>query len=238
MGQVVNQLKSFLKSYLIDHRYLNSNHRDDLMRWLLGKNLDKLEGMTTEELSSVTHAIIYRYRILRTYYLGIAPKQAYRHLFNRFGAIMMKYSLLRHWMTSSQEHQRTAIKTFEAMIEYLLEVDSYLRSQRKHIALCTEDSSLRNALLLTTIELYCLNSIDDHPWLLHLLSYFLGYQQDKQQITPQQDQLLKLVSREIAQKPLNTETLANFYFSTLPAQSAQIFGQQAFKSYLEAQLAK
>lgn len=228
MGKVANHLKSFWESYLLGHSHLNSTQRGGLMRWLLGENIDKLENLTTEELASATHAITNRYRILRNYYLGITPKQAYSHLFNRFGTVMMKYSLLRNWMTASQGHQKTLLIALEGMIEQILRVDPYLRSQQNQIAQCTDDSSLRNALLLTTIEEYCLHSINNYPLLLHLLSNFLRALQDQQQITSQQHKLLQLLSTEIQQKPPNAQILASSQPSPLQQQMRQIAFEQVW----------
>ncbi|WP_013321533.1 hypothetical protein [Gloeothece verrucosa] len=234
MGKVANHLKSFWESCLLEHRHLNNTQRRGLVRWLLGESVDKLEDLTTEELASATRGIINRYRILQKHYLGVAPKEAYRHLFNRLGAVLSKYPLLRSWITASPEHQKTVVKTLQALIEQLLKVDPFLQTQQKQIALCTQDSSLRNALLLTTLEEYCLHFINDYPLLFHLLYHFLRHQSELQ-ITSQQQKFLQLLSREIQQVPFNAQTMANFR-SPLGQPIRQFAFEEAVKSYLETQL--
>ncbi|ACK72481.1 hypothetical protein PCC7424_4109 [Gloeothece citriformis PCC 7424] len=236
MGKVAKQLKTFWESCLLEQCKLNSTQRRGVIRWLLGENTDQIENLSQEELASAVQGINNRYRILQNHYLGVTPEQAYRHLFNRFGTAMMKYSLVRHWLKASPEHQKIMIKTFEGMIEQILRVDPYLRGSQNKIALCVEDTSLRNALLLTTIEEYCLVSINNHPLLLHLLSHFLHDLRNKQQISLSQNKFLQLLTREIQCQLLHSQSPESNQLSYIQQNLGKIAFEQALKNYRELQL--
>lgn len=189
MIHVASPLKSFWES---EYPHLSREQQNSLNGWLMGESDKQLERNGVK----VTHSLSCRYQILKQHYLGVAPIQAYSYLFNHLGSMLVRYPQIRTWIISSRQHRKVLVTTLQAMIEEVLHLDPYLQQQQAEIAQLTEDLPWRNALLLTAIEEYCLCPLDNHPLVVHLLYHFLRHSR-RQQMTPQQKDLLALISETI-----------------------------------------
>lgn len=176
MSQIVNHLKSFWQSRLLtEYPHLDSTQRDSIQKWLLGENVERLENLSPQELAAVSHALNCRYQILRKYYLGVSPVQAYCHLFDSLGKIFLTNPQIRRWSHYKYEHKKIILKILQQMVEDILKSDSYVKEQKKWIAKCTRDISLRNAFLLTIIQEYCSFSCSNPPLFLNMVFNFINH---------------------------------------------------------------
>lgn len=234
MSNIVNHLQSYWESRLLtDYPSIDCTQRNSIQQWLLAEKVEKIETLTVQELVTVTRTLNSRYRILQRHYLGVTPIQAYRHLFDSLGAIILKIPQLRGWSRQNRERQKVIINTLQQMVEDMLQADPYLQQQKTWIAKCTRDISLRNALLLTIIEEYCGYSLANHSLLLHLLFNFLNRQS---QLTPLQDEFFHLITDKVSNCTIERQTLttrqAIFHLSH-QEHRAKLALEQALQGYLE-----
>ena len=61
--------------------------RESIIRWLIGKDVQRLDGLDSNQGEIIQQAMAYRYNILRQRYLGASPQQAYRQLITRLRAL-------------------------------------------------------------------------------------------------------------------------------------------------------
>lgn len=141
--------------------------RQSIIRWLLGEV--ELERLTTHQLKSAHETIDYRYRILQRRYLEVSPTQAYRNLVNRLGALIM----INIGVALSLERQKAVATVLQEFIQDILTSDRSMQMQMLKIAQCTQNPGLRNALLLSSLEEYCLQPIRNQPRLLHKFLTFI-----------------------------------------------------------------
>jgi hypothetical protein len=160
----------------------NLQKRQSIIRWLLGENLERFDRLTPRQLAIAAQVMDYRYQILRQRYLGVEPTQAYCNLINRLGSLMLLCSKIRTWVALSQERKQAILTLIQAATEEMLNSDRALQQQIVWIAQCTQDSHLRNALLLSSLEEYCLRSIRHQPLLAEKIASFL---QSRYFIVPQ-----------------------------------------------------
>ncbi len=154
---------------LQDYPEQNSEKRQSIIRWLVGRDLEQFDQLTSRQLAIATKVMEYRYRILHQRYLGVESDRAYGNLINRLGALMMLRRQIRVWATLSQERKKALANFIQAAIEEMLRGDRSLQQQIAWIAQGTPDRFLRNALLLSSIEEYCLRPIRNQPLLVDKL---------------------------------------------------------------------
>jgi hypothetical protein len=227
----VNHLQSFWESRLLtDYPSMDSTQQDSIKQWLLGENLETMEKLTDQELVTLTHTLNSRYRILQRHYLGVAPILAYRHLFDSLGNIILKNPQIRRWSDQNCERQKVIVKSLQQMVEDMLRSDPYLKQQKAWIAQCTKELSLRNALLLTTVEEYCGRLLANHSLLLHVIFNFLKHQS---QLTRLQHEFFSLLTDKVSRCKVECQN-----FSIKKAISQQEYRvklalEQALQGYLE-----
>jgi hypothetical protein len=102
-------------------------------------------------------AIADRYQICRCYW-GLAPEEMYCQFVRRLLKILIKQQQVRISLANHPNSKQAAIDLVEATVEKLLAGDRFMQQQIYSIARCTQDASLRRALLLATVEEYCLRS--------------------------------------------------------------------------------
>ncbi len=178
--------------------------RDSIIRWLLGEDLERFDNLTASQLAIALQSMDYRYQILRQRYLGVTPERAYRHLISKLGSLTLLRNKIRTWVSLSRDRQRAVVDVLEEVIQELLHSDRYIQQQILWIAQCTQDAHLCNALLLTTVEEYCLRPIRNQPLLVYR---FVNYLRRTQRggITHVPDkELVRLVSEEMS--PDETES--------------------------------
>lgn len=175
----------------------STTNRESIICWLLGEDLERFNGIDASKLALTRQAMEYRYRILRQRYLGQPQAQAYRHLTNRLGSLVLVRNKIRAFLAFSQDRTSTLVDVLQEVIQELLQRDRYLQQEITWIAQCTNNSQLRTALLLAATEEYCLRPIRNQPLLVYR---FVNYIRRKQQggVTQVPDRtLLRLYSDRI-----------------------------------------
>ncbi|MBD1845248.1 HetZ-related protein 2 [Cyanobacteria bacterium FACHB-63] len=193
--QIAAELRSRLETELSRS---NTTTRESIIRWLLGEDLDRFDSYTPERLDIEIQAMDYRYRILVQRYFETPPQRAYKTLIQRLGSIFVIRNKISTWIALSRDRQTTVIDVLQEVIQDLLQNDKYMQEQVIWIAKCTNDPRLRNAIVLTATEEYCLRPIRNQPLLVYR---FVNYQKRSQRggmtQVPAAD-FIRLVSEEIA----------------------------------------
>lgn len=186
---------------------LASADRDSIASWLLGEDLQRFDSLPSAQLEVARQAMDYRYRILQQRYLGVSPEQAYRQLIQRLSSLFLIRSKIRTWVALSRDRRRTVMDVLQEVIQELMQSDSHMRQQMSWIAKCTSNPRLRNALMLASVEEYCLRPIRNQPLLVYrFVNYLRRTQRGGMTQVPAND-LIRLVSEEItpddADNPVN-----------------------------------
>ena len=174
MERLADLLEKDWKSRLLsDYPDQSPTTRNSIIRWLLGENLERFESIIPSELAIAKQAMDYRYQILGQRYLGVGPQKAYQNLMTRLISLVTLRNKIRTWISLSRDRQRAAVDVLQEVIQELLHSDRYIQKQITWIAQCTQDPRLRDTLLLTTIEEYCLRPIRHQPLLVYRFVNFL-----------------------------------------------------------------
>jgi DNA-directed RNA polymerase specialized sigma24 family protein len=104
---------------------------------------------------------------------------------------------IRTWVSLSRDRQRAVVDVLQEVIQELLNSDRYIQKQIAWIAQCTEDTRLRDALLLTSIEEYCLRPIRNQPLLVYRFVNFLRRSQRGGMTHIPEADKVRLVSEEV-----------------------------------------
>jgi hypothetical protein len=176
---------------------LSSSERESIVRWLLGEDLQRFDDLSPAQLGVMQQAMDYRYRILQQRYLGVQPERAYQQLIQRLSSLFLIRSKIRTWVALSRDRRRTVMDVLQEVIQELMQSDSYIRQQISWIGQCTTNPRLRNALMLASIEEYCLRPIRNQPLLAYrFVNYLRRSQRGGMTQVPTGD-LIRLVSEEI-----------------------------------------
>jgi hypothetical protein len=222
-----------------------SSARESIVRWLLGDDPDHFDQLLPEQIAIAKQAIDYRYRILQERYLRVGPEQAYRQLIQRLSSLFLIRSKIRTWVALSRDRRRSVMDVLQEVIQELIQGDSYIRQQVSWIGQCTTNPRLRNALLLTSIEEYCLRPIRNQPLLVYrFVNYLRRSQRGGMTQVPAGD-LVRLVSEEITQDDMDSsvsllDTQAITQYQDEQAweeqQSVRHSVKQEFVGYLEKEV--
>ncbi|MBD1857267.1 MULTISPECIES: HetZ-related protein 2 [Leptolyngbya] len=215
--------------------------RESIVQWLLGDDLDRFETYTAERLDIEVQAMDYRYRILVQRYFETPPQRAYKNLMQRLGSMFVIRNKINTWIALSRDRQTTVVDVLQEVIQDLLQNDNYMQQQVKWIAECTSDPRLRNAIVLTATEEYCLRPIRNQPLLVYR---FVNFQKRTQRggmtQVPAAD-FIRLVSEEITSDDaegtvslLDGEAIAQFQEAEAQQQQQELRGAIArqFEDYL------
>jgi len=219
--------------------------RESIIRWLLGKDLERFEMLEPNEREIAQQSMEYRYRILRHRYLGLGSEQAYRNLTTRLGRSVLLRNKIRSWIAQSRDRQRAVVDVLQEVIQELLQSDRYMQQQMAWIAECTRETKLRNALLFTSTEEYSLRSIRNQPLLAYRFVNYLRRNSRGGMTQVPSRNLIRLVSEEIltadSDNPLSlidNEAIAQ-YQNMQVMEDQQILRtavKQQFERYLEEKL--
>lgn len=168
-----------------------------IIRWLLGENLERYDTLTADQVAIAKQAMDYRYRILRQRYLEVSSERAYRNLTTRLAGLVTLRNKIRTWVSLSRDRQRAVVDVLQEVIQELLNSDRYMQKQIAWIAQCTDDTRLRDALLLTSIEEYCLRPIRNQPLLVYRFVNFLRRSQRGGMTHIPEGDMVRLVSEEL-----------------------------------------
>src|SRR5919202_694625 len=198
MTKLAEKLEQEWSSRLLsDYPDLSPTTRQSITRWLLGDNPERLETLMPNQVEIAKQAMDYRYRILRQRYLGVEPERAYRNLTTRLAGLDTLRNKIRTWVSLSRDRQRAVVDVLQEVIQELLNSDRYIQKQIAWIAECTEDVRLRDALLLTSVEEYCLRPIRNQPLLVYRFVNFLRRSQRGGMTHVPEGDLVRVVSEEV-----------------------------------------
>jgi hypothetical protein len=176
---------------------LSPSDQESVISWLLGEDVGRFEDLPGAQAAVAQQAMDYRFRILQQRYLGIQPERAYKQLIQRLSSLFLIRSRIRTWVALSRDRRRTVVDVLQEVIQELIQSDNYIRQQISWIAQCTTSPRLRNALMLTSIEEYCLRPIRNQPLLVYrFVNYLRRSQRGGMTQVPTGD-LIRLVSEEI-----------------------------------------
>ena len=176
-------------------------HHESIVAWLLGDTLPDPDPAGDSQLSPEQQqlqqrAIDYRYRILCKRYLNVPQSRAYRQLINRLSSIFVVRNKVRTWIALSRDRYRSVTDVLQEVIQEMIRSDRHMQQQIELIGRCTSDPRLRNALMLTSIEEYCLRPIRNQPLLTYrFVNYLRRSQRGGMTQVPTQD-IIRMVSEE------------------------------------------
>ena len=209
-----------------DYPTLSPVTSQSIVRWLLGDNVERFETLLPNQLAIAKQAMDYRYRILRQRYLGVEPVRAYRNLTNRLGGLVTLRNKIRTWVSLSRDRQRAVADVLQEVIQELLNSDRYIQKQIAWIAQCTDDTRLRDALLLTTVEEYCLRPIRNQPLLVYRFVNFLRRSQRGGMTHVPEGDMVRLVSEEMTLDDTDSPVSLLDSQATADYQDTQAFEEQ------------
>ncbi len=211
---------------LIDYPEQSPATRQSITRWLLGENLERFDILTPSQMVIAKQAMDYRYRILRQRYLGVEPQRAYRNLTIRLSSLVTLRNKIRTWVSLSRDRQRAVADVLQEVIQELLNSDRYIQKQIAWIAQCTEDTRLRDALLLTSIEEYCLRPIRNQPLLVYRFVNFLRRSQRGGMTHVPEGDMVRLVSEEVTPDDMDAPVSLLDNQAVVDYQDAQAWEEQ------------
>ncbi len=195
---VVDTLSQNWRSRLqTDRPQQSTKTHESIVKWLLGEDLARYDSIDAKELKIAEQAMDYRYRILIQRYLGVSQQRAYQQLIQRLGSLFLIRSKVRTWVALSRDRRRSVVDVIKEVIQEMLQSDRHIQRQIQWISQCTTDTRLRNALMLTSIEEYCLRPIRNQPLLVYrFVNYLRRSQRGGMTQVPSGD-LIRIVSEEI-----------------------------------------
>jgi DNA-binding NarL/FixJ family response regulator len=219
--------------------------RESILRWLLGSDLNRFERLNPKEMEIAKQAMEYRWRILKQRYLGKGREQAYRNLLTRLGSLVTLRNKIKTWVSLSRDRQRTVLDVLQEVLQEVLQSDNYIQQQMAWIAALTKDTRLANALLLATVEEYCLRPVRNQPLLVYrFVNYLRRTQRGGLTQVPSSD-LVRLVSEEVLTDDsdnrvnlVDTQVIAE-YQQAQAQEEQQVLRQavtQEFENYLQENL--
>ncbi|MFO7030322.1 hypothetical protein B9T07_09800 [Limnospira fusiformis CCALA 023] len=234
--------KHWLSRLQNDYPQANPDTWSSVVVWLLGENPDRWDSLEPDRRQALEAGLNFRYRILKERYWGVSSNQAYRNLMQRLGGLVILRQKIQTWVATSRDRQRQVVDVLQEVIQNMLDRDRYLKQQIQWIAQCTDDPRLRNSLLLTTVEEYCLRPIRNQPLLVYRFVNYLYRSQRGGLTQVPTGEWVKQISEEIVlgdkDEPislLDDSAIAQYQESQyLEEQKAQrVFIQKQFQAYLQ-----
>ncbi len=175
MSQGIKPLKAVWRKRLLrELPYSDQQKCQSILSWLVTHESE--HKLAPHELATVNERLNYRYRILRQRYLYVDSNQAYRQLITRLGSVVLGIAPVQTWIKRhSTSHQET-LRLIHKVVQELLDNDLHVQQKIDQILRCTTDPHLRKALVLATVEEYCMSTVQNQPLLIHLLRQYLQCQ--------------------------------------------------------------
>lgn len=219
--------------------------RTAIINWLLGEHPETLDQLDADFQAITRQAMDYRYRILRARYLEVSPEAGHRSLMKRLGSLFLIRQKIKTWVALSRDRQRTVMDVVQEVVQELLQNDRKLQRQMQWISQCTPDPRLRNALLLASLEEYCLRPVRNQPLFVYrFVNYLRRTQRGGLTQVPAGD-LVRLVSEEVAldetDNPVSlfdAQAIVQYQEAQEweERQTARVKVQREFMTYLEEQV--
>lgn len=151
--------------------YDEQTDSQSIAAWLLSCPSDRLHRRSPYH---IIQRIDYRYRILKKRYLHQPTKKAYRHLIMRLFTIVVKHPHLAVMFRSNQQKQSLLIGLIHQMINHLTAYNEEIKITIDWIGKCSNNSAIREALVLASLEEYCTQLIDGQPMVINYLQSLLS----------------------------------------------------------------
>lgn len=198
MNEIVKKIETQWHERLAkDYPDRTLESRQAIVRWLLGEDLEGLGAMNEQRLKIKQQGMEYRYLILHHRYWGVSSSKAYQNLLNRLGSLMVLRNKIRTWVSMSRDRRRAVADVLEELIQEMINSDRNIQASIAWIRQCTDDPPLRNTLLFTSIEEYCMRPIRNQPLLVYrFVNYLRRSQRGGMTQVPQQE-YIKMISEEI-----------------------------------------
>jgi len=229
-----------LRQYWVDKLRVECQQdtkRESIVCWLLGSDLNMFEQLNTGELTQAKHGMEYRYEILHSRYLGVEPKKAYHRLTTRLLSLALLRNKIHTWVALGRDCTSTVADVLQEVIQNLLISDRYMQQQMIWIAHSTTDSRLRDALLFTTLEEYCLRPVRNQPLVYYRFVNYMHHIQRGGLTQVPKHELPKLIPEEIptedSEKQLN---ILDNYAVTEYVKSQNNWEQQVLQSEIKQKL--
>jgi hypothetical protein len=198
MTSIVEAIEqAWYERFAAEEKTISPTTQASILQWMLGEDRTRLEALAPEQRAVFEQGMDYRYRVLCKRYLGMSPASAYRNLINRLGSIVVIRNKINTWIALSRDRQRAVAEVLQEVIQEMLNSDRYIQNQVQWIGQCTHDERLRNSLLLTSIEEYCLRPIRNQPILTYRFVNYLRRSQRGGMTQVPQDQHIRMVSDEV-----------------------------------------
>lgn len=168
-----------------------------VVRWLVGRDPERLADLSPERLVITQQAMEYRYRILQQRYWTVRPDQGYQHLIKRLSNLFLVRNRISTWIALSRDRRRTVVDVVQEVIQEMMRSDRHLAQELDWIRTCTPSSRLRNLLMLASIEEYCLRPIRNQPLIMYRFVNYLRRSQRGGMTQVPTGELIRLVSDEI-----------------------------------------
>ncbi|MGK7942363.1 MAG: hypothetical protein AB4062_19830 [Crocosphaera sp.] len=141
-----------------------------IINWLLENNnfLDIDKPVKIEKLLDYKTRLDYRFNLLKERYLGLNYVESYGNLISRLQSVAIQFSSFLSIQYCQKFHQ-SMLTVVEKLLEEMITYDIYLNKRFKKIIAGTSHQHLREALILATIEEYCLHSVNNKPFFLYSL---------------------------------------------------------------------
>jgi macrodomain Ter protein organizer (MatP/YcbG family) len=206
-------------------------------QWLVGEP-ERFDQMSANEVKLAKNAMDYRYRIFLSRYWGLSPEYAYKRLLQKLGGLFLIRSKVRTWIALSRDRKRAVKDVLQEVIQEMLQSDRHMQQQTQWISQCTTRSSLRNLLVLATIEEYCLRPIRNQPLLVYRFVNYLRRSQRGGMTQVPSAELIQLISEEIGTSEAEG-TLSLLDFEALDRYEAQkdFEAQQSARQVVKQQFA-
>jgi hypothetical protein len=169
-----------------------------IVSWLLGHPRERFDLCSPDQLKIAHRAIEYRYRILQQRYWSVGPDRGYQHLIKRLSGLFLIRNKISTWIALSRDRRRTVVDVVQEVIQEMMRSDRHLAQELQWIAVCTQNSRLRNLLMLASIEEYCLRPIRNQPLIMYRFVNYLRRSQRGGMTQVPTGELIRLVSDEIA----------------------------------------
>ena len=196
-SEVVNSLTEFWNKQIANNLPKQSAETHSaIAQWLIG-NPERFVEMSPADIKLAKKAMDYRYRIFITRYWGLSPERAYQRMLQKLGGLFLIRSKIRTWIALSRDRKRAVKDVLQEVIQEMLQSDRYMREQTQWIKQCTDRASLRNLLVLATIEEYCLRPIRNQPLLVYRFVNYLRRSQRGGMTQVPSAEIIQLISEEI-----------------------------------------
>lgn len=167
-----------------------------IAQWLVGEP-EHFDAMAESDIALACKAMDYRYRIFLSRYWGVSPERAYKQLLQKLGGLFLIRSKIRTWIALSRDRKRAVNDVLKEVIQEMLHSDRHLQAQALWIKQCSDKASLRNLLMLATVEEYCLRPIRNQPLLVYRFVNYLRRSQRGGLTQVPSSELIQIISEEI-----------------------------------------